>query len=42
MARLVQDLLNFNFVGDSADDIKLGFHPFIILDGTAEQCHANI
>jgi len=41
-AKLVQDLLNFNFVGDSADDIKMGLHPFIITDGNAEQCHANM
>jgi len=41
-AKLVQDLLNFNFVGDSADDIKMGLHPFIITDGNAEQRHANM
>jgi hypothetical protein len=29
-AKMVQDLLNFIFVGDSTDDIKLGFHPFIL------------
>jgi len=40
-AKLVQDLLNFNFVGDSADDIKLGFHPFIITDGNAEHRQIN-
>jgi len=40
-ARLVQDLLNFSFVGDSADDIKLGLHPFIITDGNAESRHTN-
>jgi hypothetical protein len=27
-AKLVQDLLNFNFVGNTADNIKMGFHPF--------------
>jgi len=41
-AKLVQDLLNFNFIGDSADDIKMGVHPFIITDGNAEQRHANM
>jgi hypothetical protein len=40
-AKLVQDLLNFSFLGDSADDIKLGLHPFIITDGNAESRHAN-
>jgi hypothetical protein len=37
MAKLVQDLLSFNFVGDSADDISSGLHPFVITDGNAEQ-----
>jgi hypothetical protein len=41
-AKLVQDLLHFNFVGDSSDDIKTGFHPFIINDGNAEQRLANL
>jgi hypothetical protein len=41
-AKLVQDLLNFNFMGDTADDIKMGFHPFIISDGNAEQRYANM
>jgi hypothetical protein len=40
-AKLVQDLLSFNFVGDSADDTKLGFHPFIISDGNAEHRQIN-
>jgi hypothetical protein len=39
--KLVQDLLSFNFVGDLADDIKLGFHPFIISDGNAEHRQIN-
>jgi hypothetical protein len=34
--RLVQDLLAFKFMGQSADDIKVGLHPFIITDGNAE------
>lgn len=41
-AKLVQDLLNFNFIGDSTEDIKTGFHPFIIADGNAEQRLANL
>ncbi len=40
-AKLVQDLLHFSFLGDSADDIRLGLHPFIITDGNAESRHAN-
>jgi len=40
-ARLVQDILSFQFVGQSADDIKTGLHPFIIMDGTAEQRQVN-
>jgi len=41
-ARLVQDLLMFNFLGQSIDDIKSGLHPFIILDGNAENRQANL
>jgi hypothetical protein len=41
-AKLVQDLLSFNFVGDSADDISTGLHPFVITDGNAEQRHGNL
>jgi hypothetical protein len=41
-AKLVQDLLSFNFVGDSADDISTGLHPFLITDGNAEQRHGNL
>jgi hypothetical protein len=40
-AKLVQDILSFNFVGDLADDTKLGFHPFIISDGNAEHRQIN-
>jgi hypothetical protein len=40
-AKLVQDLLNFSFLGDSADDIKLVLHPFIITDGNAKSRHTN-
>jgi hypothetical protein len=39
--RLVQDLLSFNFMGQSADDIKMGLHPFIITDGNAEYRQSN-
>lgn len=34
--KLVQDLLSFTFIGDSAADIKTGFHPFMIMDGNTE------
>jgi hypothetical protein len=40
-ARLVQDMLSFQFLGQSADDIKTGLHPFIIMDGNAEQRQVN-
>jgi PAS domain-containing protein len=40
-SKMTQDLLAFNFVGDSADDIKMGFHPFIVTDGNAEHRQAN-
>jgi hypothetical protein len=35
-ARLVQDLLEFNLLGQSVDNIKSSFHPFIVSDGNAE------
>jgi hypothetical protein len=41
-ARLVQDLLEFNFLGQSVDDIKGGLHPFIVSDGNAENRQANL
>jgi hypothetical protein len=41
-AKLVQDLLSFNFVSDSADDFKMGLHPFIITDGNSEHRHTNL
>jgi hypothetical protein len=41
-ARLTQDMLNFNFVGQSADDLKGGLHPFIIADGNAEHRQTNL
>jgi hypothetical protein len=41
-ARLTQDMLNFNFVGQSADDLKGGLHPFIIADGNAEHRQNNL
>jgi hypothetical protein len=34
-------LLSFNFLGQSADDIKSGLQPFIITDGNAESRQAN-
>jgi hypothetical protein len=42
LARLLQDLLQFNFVSDSQDDIKSGLHPFVIADGSAEHRQANL
>jgi hypothetical protein len=41
-AKLVQDLLNFQFVGDSANDIKAGLHPFVISDGNTEYRQSNL
>jgi hypothetical protein len=41
-ARLIQDLLSFNFVGQSADDLKGGLHPFIIADGNSERPQNNL
>lgn len=40
-AHLVQDLLTFQFLGQSIDDIKTGLHPFIIMDRNAEHCQVN-
>jgi hypothetical protein len=40
-ARLVQDLLTFNFVGQSTEDMQSGLHPFIIMDGNAEHHQTN-
>ena len=40
--KIVQDLLSFTFVGDSADDIKTGLHPFIITDGSTEHRQTNL
>jgi hypothetical protein len=41
-AKLVQDLLQFNFVGENADDIRTGVQPFIIVDGSSEHRQANL
>jgi hypothetical protein len=41
-AKLVQDLLQFNFVGESADDIRSGIQPFIVADGSSEHRQANL
>ncbi len=40
--RLTQDILAFNFVGQSADDLKGGLHPFIISEGNAEHRQTNL
>jgi hypothetical protein len=42
MARLVQDLLTFQLLGQSIDDTKSGLHPFIITDGASENRHVNM
>jgi hypothetical protein len=42
MACLVQDLLTFQFLGQSIDDIKSGLHPFIITDGASKNRHLNM
>jgi len=41
-ARLTQDLLSFNFIGQSTDDLKNGLHPFIISYGNAENRQMNL
>jgi len=41
-ARLVQDIVSFNFVGETMDDIKTGLQPFAIASGSAEHCQANL
>jgi hypothetical protein len=41
-SKLVQDLQNFIFVGDSMDDLKTGLQPFIIAEGSAEHRQANL
>jgi len=41
-ARLTQDMLAFNFVGNSVDDVKNGLHPFIVTDGNAEHRQHNM
>jgi hypothetical protein len=40
--KLVQDLLQFIFIGESADDIKTGVQPFMVADGSAEHHQANL
>jgi len=41
-AKLAQDIINFNFVGDTLDDIKTGLQPFVIASGSAEHRQANL
>jgi hypothetical protein len=41
-ARLTQDMLNFNFVGHSVDDLLGGLHPFLISDSNTEQRQSNL
>jgi hypothetical protein len=41
-ARLKQNLLALNFIGQSADDLKGGIYPFIISTGNAEHRHMNL
>jgi hypothetical protein len=40
--RLVQEFLEFNFLGTGADDIKGGLQPFIIVDGNSKQWQSNL
>jgi hypothetical protein len=40
-ARLTQDLLAFNFIGQSADDNKSILHPFMITDGNSKRHQTN-
>jgi hypothetical protein len=41
-AKLMQDLLNFNFVSETTDDIETGLQPFIIADASSEHRQANL
>jgi hypothetical protein len=41
-ARLTQDMLNFNFVSHSVDDLSSGLHPFLISDSNTEQRQSNL
>jgi len=41
-AKLVQDVSNFLFAGESADDIKTGIQPFVIADASSEHRQANL
>jgi hypothetical protein len=41
-AKLIQDLLNFTFAGDSQDDLKTGLQPFVVADGSEEFRRANL
>jgi hypothetical protein len=40
--KLVQDIINFNFVSETLDDIKTGIQPFIIADASAEHRQQNL
>ncbi len=42
LAKLVQDLLNFVFVSETADDRKTGLQPFLIEDASAEHKQTNL
>jgi hypothetical protein len=42
LAKLVQDLLTFTFLGDSQDDLKVGLPPFMVADGSEEFHQANL
>jgi hypothetical protein len=41
-AHLVQDLLAFNFIGSSSEDIPGGLHPFILTDANSEHRQLNL
>ena len=40
--QLAQDLINFTFIAQMANDIKVGLNPFAIISGSKEHCANNI
>jgi len=42
MPSLAKLLVDFDFVLEDQDDLSWGFQPFIINNGNAEQCSANL
>jgi len=41
-AKLVQDILSFQFVSKTLDDLKTGLQPFVIASGSTEHRQANL